>query len=126
MHVTTFMILRELISVLERNHDQLRRWWSDDDERQRFDRLARLTIHRACAAVDLYEEDPLPERMAIGAMYAACDAGLRLLEVMAQVPAEGPDRKTRHRAIRDLRRLITELFDWVVVPNGEPVLEIAS
>lgn len=127
MHITTFMIMRELVSMLERNHKLLRPAWTDAAERQRFDRFARLTIHRALAAIELYEEDELRERMAIGAMYAACDVGLRLLELMAQVPTEEPElKRVQQLAIRDLRRLVTELFDWIVVPYGEPVLEIEN
>jgi hypothetical protein len=131
MHITTFMILRDLVSMLERNHALLRIAWTDASARERFDRLARLTIHRSRAAIELYEEEDLRERIAIGAMYAACDVGLRLLELMAQVPApalaDDPEMKrVQQLAIRDLRRLVTELFDWVVVPNGEPMLEIEN
>src|SRR4051812_14492020 len=126
MPITTFMILRELAGALERNHRLLRTTIEEPAEVARFDRLAQLTLHRARAAIDVFEEEPEQERPAIGAMYAACDAGLRLLEAMAQVPAEGAHKKIKHSAIRDLRRLVTELFDWVIVPNGEPVLEIAS
>ena len=126
MHVTTFIILRDLISTLETNHATLREHVPELEARKRFDRLARLAIHRAHAAVDLYEEEPGRERMSIGAMYAACDVGLRLLDVMASVQVGDPLRRMHALAIRDLRRLITELFDWVVVPDGDPVLEIAN
>lgn len=127
MHITTFMIMRELVSMLERNHKLLRTAWTDTAARDRFDRLARLTIHRSLATIELYEEDELRERLAIGAMYAACDAGLRLLELMAQMPDDEPERtRVQQLAIRDLRRLVTELFDWVVAPCGEPVLEIEN
>ncbi len=127
MHITTFMIMRELVSMLERNHKLMRAAWSDAAERERFDRLARLTIHRSLATIELYEEDDLRERMAIGAMYAACDVGLRLLELMVQMPGDEPElRRVQQLAIRDLRRLVTELFDWIVVPHGEPVLEIEN
>src|SRR3954470_16359629 len=93
MPITTFMILRELAGALERNHRLLRTTIEEPAEVARFDRLAQLTLHRARAAIDVFEDEPEQERPAIGAMYAACDAGLRLLEAMAQVPADGAHKK---------------------------------
>lgn len=124
MHVTAFMIMRELIEKLEHNRQHLRASITDKAERDQFDHLAKLTIHRATGAVDIYEEEPFRERPAIGAMYAACDVALRLLHAFEQVPAREGEQQRLNWAMRDLRMLISELFEWVVVPGGEPMLEI--
>jgi len=123
MHITAYMIMRELIEDLERNHQILRTYVIDPVQRERFDTLAKLTIHRAGGTVDLYEEEPFRERAAIGAMYAACDAGLRLLHAFEQVPPCEANQRRLGWAIRDLRSLISELFEWVIATHGEPVLE---
>lgn len=124
MHVTDSTLMRELIETLERNHQVLRTYVADPIERASFDQLAKLTIHRANGTVDLYEEQPFRERPAIGAMYAACDAGLRLLHLIDQVPVCDVNRRRIGWATRDLRALISELFEWVIAPSGEPVLEV--
>ncbi len=118
------MLMRELIETLGRNHQMLRSQLTDPIERASFDQLAKLTIHRANGTVDLYEEEPVRERAAIGAMYAACDAGLRLLHVIDQIGINDTNRRRLSWATRDLRALISELFEWVIAPAGEPVLEI--
>ncbi len=124
MHVTALINLRELVEVLERNHHHLRAYVTDPAERARFDGLAKLTIHRATSTIDIYEEEPVRERPAIGAMYGACDAALRLLHAIEQVPVRGAGRQRLAWATRDLRSLISGLFEWVIVPNGEPILSV--
>ncbi len=126
MHVTDSLLMRELIETLERNHQVLRTYLTDPIERASFDQLAKLTIHRANGTVDLYEEAPFRERAAIGAMYAACDAALRLLHVIDQIAVCDANHRRIGWATRDLRALISELFEWVVAPSGEPVLEIEA
>lgn len=124
MHVTAYLIMRELVETLERNHQFLRTYVIDAAERARFDALAKLTLHRASGTIDIYEEDPMPERPAIGAMYGACDAALRLLHAFEQVPACAANQQRLAWAERDLRRLISELFEWVIAPVGEPILSV--
>ena len=126
MHVTDSLLMRELIERLERNHQVLRTYLTEPIERASFDQLAKLTIHRANGTVDLYEEEPFRERPAIGAMYAACDAGLRLLHVIDQIAVCDANRRRIGWATRDLRALISELFEWVIAPSGEPMLEIEA
>lgn len=124
MHPTDVLILRELVEGLARNHLMLRPYVEDPLGRARFDALAKLTIHRATGTIDIYEEEPFRERPAIGAMYGACDAALRLLHAFEQVPACEANQQRLAWAIRDLRELISELFEWVIAPVGEPILSV--
>jgi hypothetical protein len=124
MHPTDVLILRELVEGLERNHQILRTYVTDPVERARFDALAKLTIHRATGTIDIYEEEPFRERPAIGAMYGACDAALRLLHAFEQVPPCETNQQRLTWAIRDLRSLVSELFEWVIAPVGEPILSV--
>ena len=124
MHITGYMIMRELVETLDRNHQILRTYVTDPTKRARFDALAKLTIHRASGTIDIYEEEPMPERPAIGAMYAACDAALRLLHAFEQVPSCETNQQRLAWATRDLRSLISELFEWVIAPVGEPILSV--
>jgi hypothetical protein len=121
MHATGIMIMRELVEGLERNHQLLRAYVTD---RAPFDALAKLTIHRATSTIDIYEEEPFRERPAIGAMYGACDAALRLLHAFEQIPACETNQQRLAWATRDLRSLISELFEYVIVPIGEPILSV--
>lgn len=124
MHPTDVLILRELVDGLARNHQLLRAFITEPGERERIDTLAKLAVHRAAHTIDLYEEDPLPERAAVGAMYAACDVALRLLHAYEQIQSCAENDPLRAWTIRDLRALISELFEWVIAPVGEPVLSV--
>lgn len=124
MHPTDVLILRELVAGLDRNHQFLRTFVTDPMERARLDGLAKLAVHRASGTIDLYEEDPMPERAAIGAMYAACDVALKVLQVFEQIPPEDANQPRLGWAIRDVRELISELFEWVIAPVGEPILSV--
>ena len=124
MHATGIMIMREHVEGLERNHQLLRAYVADPAERARFDALAKLTIHRATSTIDIYDEEPFRERPAIGAMYGACDAALRLLHAFEQVPACETNQQRLAWAMRDLRALISELFEYVIAPIGEPILSV--
>ncbi len=124
MHAIEYVMMRELIETLGRNHQVLRTYVTDPIDRASFDQLAKLTIHRANGTVNLYEEEPFRERPAIGAMYGACDAGLRLLHVIGQIAVCDLNRRRISWAVRDLRALISQLFEWLIVPTGEPVIEL--
>ncbi len=124
MHPTDVLILRELVAGLERNHQFLRAFVTDPVGRARLDALATLAVHRASSTIDLYEEDPMPERAAIGAMYAACDVALQLLHAFEQIPPEEANQPRLGWAIRDVRELISDLFEWVIAPVGEPILSV--
>jgi hypothetical protein len=117
MEITAFMLMRELIEMLERHLMILRSEVREGDDRDRFDRLARVTIQRATATVDLYEQEPFQERLAIGAMYAACEVGLELLHVIQQVSASARHQRRHGWAVRDLQSLISQLFEWVIAPG---------
>ncbi len=120
MHPTDVVILRELVDGLARNHQLMRTFVVDAEERERLDEMAKLALHRATYTIDLYQEDPMPERAAVGAMYAACDVSLRLLHAYEQlVPCAG-----RETALRNLRELISEMFEAVIAPLGEPSLSL--
>lgn len=124
MHATAITIMRELVETLERNHQILRTYVTHQAERTRFDALARLTMHRATSTLDIYEDETFRERPAIGAMYGACDAALRLLHAFEQVPTCETNQQRLAWAMRDLRALISGLFEYVIVPNGEPILSV--
>lgn len=124
LETTGTLNMRELISELARNCLLLRDAVPEGAERTRFEQLAKITFHRATMAVDIYEEAPFRERPAIGAMYAACDVALQLVERFERIVATEASRERLAFAIRDLRTLIRELFEWVVVPNGEPLFEV--
>lgn len=124
MHSTTIMIMRELIDSLDQVHHGLRRRWRDKAQLAEFDRAARLTIHRANATVTIYEEEPLRERDAIVAMYAACAVGLHFRDLVERTPNADGDHVAIERAVAKIERLLLELWSCVVGPCGEPVLEI--
>jgi len=124
MSPTGLMIMRELVAGLERNYKFLRAYVRHGSERERLDSLAKLAIHRATCTIDLYEEEPLPERAAIGAMYGACDVALKLLHALEQVPSCEANQQRLAWTLRDIRQLISELFEWVIAPVGEPILSV--
>ena len=124
MHSIAYLTMRDLVDTLDRDHQFLRTYVTDAAERTRLDALAKLTRHRAIGTIDIYEEEPLRERSAIGAMYGACDAALRLLHAFEQIPACETIQDRLARAQHDLRTLISELFEWVIAPVGEPILSV--
>lgn len=80
----------------------------------------RRTIQHALATIALYEEEPMRERAAIGAMYQACEAGLATLALLGGLHARGELYRTLQETIRDLQTLISDLFEWLMPLAAPP------
>lgn len=123
MHITP-TLLRGSIDSLTRAHHELRQFWTDRVELAVFDRTAKLTLHRASAAVTLFESDPFRELDAIAAMYRACSAGLELLDLVKRTPRTPDNHQVIQHVVRDLDALVVGLFTYLVPSPGEPLLEL--
>jgi hypothetical protein len=119
MSVSTFMDMRAHVRALEQRHRVLRTCCVDECQRLELDARVRRTAQHALATIALYEEEPMRERAAIGAMYQACEAGLATLAVLGSLRARGELYRTLQETIRDLQALISELFEWLV-PLAKP------
>lgn len=125
MPTETCASVLDRIDALAGRHRELSSLVRDADQRARFDRLALLTIHRARGTLRAAEMPPVDERQAVGAMYAACEVGLRLLELIDRIawPA-------RHDlveiTVRDLWQLVDVLFRYVIDSGGDPELELVT
>ena len=120
MSFVSFIDMRTLITSLEQRHRVLRRYCVDECERLELDARVRDTVRRALATITLYEEDPVRERAAIGAMYEACESGLTVLAILGSLRPLGDAKRTLADAIRDLQTLISALFEWAVPIAATP------
>ncbi len=120
MNSTTFMDMRALVSALEQKHRLLRACCLDECERLELDARVKRTVQHALATIALYEEEPMRERAAIGAMYQACEAGLATLALLGSLHARGEQYRTLQQTIHDLQTLISDLFEWLMPLAAPP------
>jgi hypothetical protein len=114
MTASTFIDMRALVTALEHRHRIVRSCCIDECERLELDARVRTTAQRALATIALYEEEPMRERAAIGAMYEACEAGLATLALLASLRPPGEQARVMHEMIEDLQTLISDLFEWLM------------
>lgn len=119
MSVATFIDMRALVTALEQRHRVIRSCCIDDCERRELDARVRRTAQHALTTIALYEEEPMRERAAIGAMYQSCEAGLSTLALLGSLHARGELQRTLQDMIHDLQTLISHLFEWLM-PLAQP------
>ena len=124
MSTATFMDMRALVTALERRHRVLRMCCIDECERLELDARVNKTVQRALTTIALYEDEPLRERAAIGAMYEACEAGLATLALLGSLRAHGELQRTIGDAIRDLQTLVSDLFEWLMPLAAPPARRV--
>ena len=125
MQAETFLYMHGLLGNVELGHPRLRPLCRDDIERARLDELVKTTAKRARLTIALYEERPLRERAAIGAMYEACEAGLATLALLGSLHAVGDVDVELQNTIHYLQQLISMLFEWAI-PLAAPPTERAQ
>ena len=112
--------MRPLVTALEQRHRLIRSCCIDECERLELDARVRKTAQRALATIALYEEEPVRERAAIGAMYEACEAGLATLALLASVRPPAEKAPVLREMIEDLQSLISDLFEWLMPLAARP------
>lgn len=124
MSVSTFIDMRALVTALEQRHRIIRSCCVDECERLELDARVRKTAQRALATIALYEEEPVRERAAIGAMYKACEAGLATLALLATLRPPAAKVRVLRDMIEDLQSLVSDLFEWLMPLAAPPSARI--